>query len=237
MIRRGMIGRVVDGLADWASGVAWWFRAFVRRESPQAFVEPGPDAGCHTPLVLLPGIWERWQYLVPLARALNAHGHPAWLVPALGSNGGPLAPASGVVADFLIERQLTDVILVAHSKGGLIGKLVMLDPRVSDRVRGMVALSTPFQGSSLAWPIFRRSPLGIFAPKGSVIVELAAQQQVNARIISVQPIHDQVIPEGSTLPGARNVTLEMTGHFRPLRDATVHRTVHQLVHELEGTSR
>ncbi len=58
---------------------------------------------------------------------------------------------------------------------------------------------------------------------------------MNARIVSLQPNHDQVIPEGSELPGARNVTLEMAGHFRPMRHATVHRTIHEQVHELEGT--
>ena len=230
-----MIRRVLSGLTDWVFGVAWWFRAFFLHESPDAFVEPGPDPECHTPVVLLPGIWEPWQYLVPLARALNAEGHPAWLIPALGSNGGHIAPAATIVADFLIAHDLREVTLVAHSKGGLIGKVVMLDPTVADRVRGMVALSTPFQGSSLAWPIFRRSPLGIFAPKGSTIVDLAAQRDVNARIVSLQPNHDQVIPEGSELPGARNVTLEMAGHFRPMRHATVHRTIHEQVHELEGT--
>lgn len=228
-----MIRQAVSGLVDWTYGSAWWLRAFFRGESPDAFIEAGPDEGCHTPLVLLPGIWEPWQYLVPLARALNAEGHPAWLVPALGSNGAPIAATAKIVADFLVANDLTGVILVAHSKGGLVGKAVMLDPAVAGRVRGMVALSTPFQGSSLSWPIFRRSPLGIFAPTGPTIVDLAAQSDVNSRIVSLQPYHDQVIPEGSELPGARNVILEMAGHFRPLREATVHRTIHELVHELE----
>lgn len=230
-----LIRRAADGLVDWTHGVAWWFRAFTRRDTPDAFTEAGPDEQCHTPLVLLPGIWERWQYLVPLARALNAEGHPVHLIPALGSNGGPLEPAARTVADFLARHDLTEVILVAHSKGGLIGKLVMLDPAVTDRVKGMVALSTPFGGSSLAWPIFARSPLGLFAPRGAVITGLAAQREVNSRIVSLQPAHDQVIPEGSALPGARNATLEVAGHFRPLRNAAVHRVMHEWVHRLEGT--
>ena len=228
MIREG-----VDGLVDWFYGVAWWHRAHLRRESPTAFIDPGPDAHCHTPLVLLPGIWEPWQYLVPLAKALNAEGHPAWLIPALGSNGSPIASAATIVADFLLAHDLEGVVLVAHSKGGLVGKAVMLEPSVAGRVRGLVALSTPFKGSSLAWPIFRRSPLGIFAPTGSTINDLAAQQDVNARIVSIQPRHDQVIPEGSALPGAHNVTLELSGHFRPLRDPSVHRIIHESVHELQ----
>lgn len=232
-----MIRRAAAGVLDWIVGVGWWLHAFTRRGTPDAFAEPGPDPSHSTPLVLLPGIWERWTYLVPLARALNGHGHPAHLIGALGANGAPLDVAAGVVARFLVERDLHGVIFVAHSKGGLIGKRVMLDPGVADRVRGMVALSTPFAGSSLAWPIFNRSPLGVFAPTGPAIIDLAAQRDVNARIISLQPIHDQVIPQGSRLEGARNVTLPVAGHFRPLRNHEVQRTIHRLVHELEITPR
>ncbi len=228
----GRLSRAFVGLADWAYGIGWWLRAFSRTGTPDAFRDPGPDPDHHTPLVLLPGIWERWPYLVPLARSLNAAGHPVHLIEALGANGSPLPVAERIVADYLSEQQLADVILVAHSKGGLIGKLAMLDPSCAERIRGMVALSTPFGGSSLSWPIFGRTPLGVFAPRGAAITELAAQQEVNARIISLQPTHDQVIPDGSRLDGARNVTLEASGHFRPLRDAEVHRVIHELVHEL-----
>ncbi len=229
--------RTAHGAIDWAFGVGWWVRTQFVRGTPDAFTAPGPDAAHAMPLVLLPGIWERWTFLDPLARALNGYGHPVYLIAALGNNGMPLDASSALVARFLIERDLPEVILVAHSKGGLIGKLVMLDPQVAGRVRGMVALSTPFAGSSLAWPIFKRSPLGIFAPRGRAIVDLAAQREVNARIISLQPTHDQVIPEGSRLEGARNVTLEVAGHFRPLRNPAVHRTIHDLVHELEAQPR
>ncbi|GAA0351842.1 esterase/lipase family protein [Micropruina glycogenica] len=228
-----MIRQALAGLVDWAYGVGWWAHALTAGGSPDALTEPGPDTAHHTPLVLLPGIWERWQYLEPLARTLHGYGHPVHFVPALGSNGAPLDASARVVADFLAERGLTEVMLVAHSKGGLIGKLVMLDPDAGARVCGMVALSTPFGGSSLAWPVFRRSPLGVFSPRGRPILDLSAQRDVNARIVSLLPTHDQVIPEGSKLAGARNVTLEVGGHFRPLRDVGVHRAIHDAVHELE----
>ncbi|MFT3862268.1 lipase family alpha/beta hydrolase [Micropruina sp.] len=228
MIRRGLYG-----LIDWGIGVGWWLQALTRGGTPDAFTEPGPDPAHHTPVVLLPGIWERWPYLEPLARALHAEGHPVHLIASLGSNGSPLEVAAKTVAAFLAERELTGVLLVAHSKGGLIGKLVMLDPEAGRRVRGLVALSTPFAGSSLARPIFRGSPLGVFSPRNRTIIDLSAQRAVNARIVSLLPTHDQVIPEGSRLDGARNVTLEVGGHFRPLRNAQVHRAIHQQLHELD----
>ena len=77
----------------------------------------------------------------------------------------------------------------------------------------------------------------MFSPKARAITDLSARRDVNARIVSLLPTHDQVIPEGSRLEGARNVTLDVAGHFRPMRDHTVHETIHELVHELEEAPR
>jgi len=128
-------------------------------------------------------------------------------------------------------------VLVAHSKGGLIGKRVLLDAAAAGRVRGLVAVATPFGGSSLSFGALARTPLGLFAPAGAAIAALTGERSVNRRIVSLAPAWDQVIPEGSRLPGARNVTLDAGGHFRPLADPRVHSLIHTEVHALAaGTS-
>ncbi|MGL1316129.1 esterase/lipase family protein, partial [Vibrio parahaemolyticus] len=82
---------------------------------------PGrPDdltTGTKRPLVLLPGIYETWRFLQPLADALYARGHPVHVVAGLGSNRRPIAESARQVADLLVGRDLSDVVLVAHSKG------------------------------------------------------------------------------------------------------------------------
>src|SRR3546814_5950065 len=55
-----------------------------------------------------------------------------------------------------------------------------------------------------------------FSPRDRTILSLARQEHVNARITSVFGRFDPHIPEGSDLPGARNVLLETGGHFRIL---------------------
>ena len=80
-----MIRQALAGLVDWAYGVGWWAHALTAGGSPDAFTEPGPDTAHHTPLVLLPGIWERWQYLEPLAGLNIALGYglgARWRSPA-----------------------------------------------------------------------------------------------------------------------------------------------------------
>lgn len=150
----------------------------------------------------------------PLITALHARGHPVHVVDALRRNRRPVAEMAERVTEFLEVHDLTDVILVAHSKGGLAGKLVMTG-RAAGRVRSMLAVATPFGGSRYARMIPVRT-LRAFSPEDPSIVSLARQLDVNERIVSIYASFDPHIPEGSELAGAKNVRLETGGHFRIL---------------------
>jgi dihydrofolate reductase len=217
--------------ADWAYALRRQASAVIDR-SPAAALRAGGDPACSQPVVLLPGIWETWRFLAPLGRSLAAAGHPVHPVAGLGWNGRGLDESAAIVADYLAGQQLHHVLLVAHSKGGLIGKGVMLNPEAGRRVCGMVAVCSPFGGSSLSIPVFARSPLGLFAPTGPAIAALAEERAVNRRVVSIASSWDEMVPEGSTLPGGRNLTLDLAGHFRPMADARVHALVHRALHEL-----
>lgn len=204
---------------DWMHVLGRQAAALVDRTPPDALAD-----GDRTPVVLVPGIWEPWRYLLPLARRLHAHGHPVHPLPGLGWNGRPLPDSVERAAQGLDALGVRRPVLVAHSKGGLIGKALMVDAlarRRPDAPLGMVALAAPFGGSRLSWAVLARTPLGLFAPAGAAIVALAADRTVNARIVSVAPAWDEMIPEGSHLDGARNITLAIGGHFLPLADAGV----------------
>jgi hypothetical protein len=114
---------------------------------------------------------------------------------------------------------LRDVVLVAHSKGGLIGKRVMVSP-AGERVAGMVAVATPFAGSRWARFMIGRA-LRSFAPHDPVLLALAAELEVNERVTAVYPRFDPHIPETGHLVGATNIELPLSGHFRPLGDHTL----------------
>ena len=212
--------RIVDAALDWVHLARTWPRSFLDRTSTDAL-----ESGDRTPVVLLPGIWETWRYLLPLARALHRAGHPVHPVPALRLNGAPLDASTDVVAEALAQHPSTRVVRVAHSKGGLIGKRLMLHPGVSGRIEGLVALCSPFGGSKLALPILSRTPLGLFSPANAALMALAAEREVNARIVSIGASWDEMVPNGTHVDGARNITLPVSGHFRPLAMASVHELV------------
>ncbi|WP_074696453.1 esterase/lipase family protein [Microbacterium testaceum] len=209
-----------------ARDAGWWAQDYVYavRAQARALRDRGaPDslaAGEGTPIVLLPGIYETWRFMEPLARALHDRGHPVHVVTELGGNRRPIAESAGRVAELLVARGLDDVLLVAHSKGGLIGKHVMAFSPAGTRVRGMVAVATPFGGSRYS-RLMPTPSLRAFASGDATMRALAASADVNTRIVSIFGPFDPHIPEGSELAGARNIVLARGGHFRVLEDPRV----------------
>lgn len=169
--------------------------------------------GAGAPVVLLPGIYETWLFMRPVAEALHAAGHPVHVVAGLGRNRRTVVQAAAVVAAYLAAEDLHEVILVAHSKGGLIGKYLMMSESVGDRIDRMVAIAAPFSGSSLARYTVLPS-LRALSPADPMVRLLVDEQFVNARITSVFGSFDPHIPDGCSLPGATNIPLRAAGHFR-----------------------
>ncbi|CAH0144137.1 esterase/lipase family protein [Microbacterium foliorum] len=202
-------------IADYVYAAYWQVRAAFDRCDAGSF-----SGGGGVPIVILPGVYETWRFMQPLITALHERGHPVHVVDALERNQRPIREAAAAVTAFLDASGLTDVILVAHSKGGLAGKLAMAGPAGS-RVRAMVAVATPFGGSRYARLLPVRS-LRAFAPRHPSILGLAARGDLDDRIVSVFGRFDPHIPEGSELRGARkNVRLDTGGHFRVLADPRV----------------
>lgn len=174
------------------------------------------DGGERRPVLIIPGVYENWRFMLPLIEGLHDAGHPVHVLPDLGHNVRPIAEGALAVRHFLEIKNLRGVAVVAHSKGGLIGKLAMTRELAGQaRIAVVVAIGTPFGGARLArylpWPALR--PL---IPGHSSLVELAGAQAVNERVVSIYSTFDPHIPEGSELPGATNIPLPLPGHFRIL---------------------
>ena len=199
----------------------WWVRdyAYAAHWQVRAVLAPRGEAeyrdGEGRAVLVVPGIWETWAFLRPLIARVHAEGHPVHVLSALRWNGRPVEAAARDVAEYLERHDLRDVVIVAHSKGGLIGKYVMALLDETRRVRSMVAVCAPFSGSRYArWlPL---SSLRAFSPRDATTLLLTRNAEVNSRIVSIYGEFDPHIPEGSELPGAENVRLPAGGHFRIL---------------------
>lgn len=165
-------------------------------------------------IVFVPGIYEANEYVRPLARAFNGAGYPV-------SSGYLGKRTRGPVADLAAEllrriEGLGPVIILGHSKGGLIGRAALAS---SDEVLGLITIATPWRGSVLAWPFPRRTALGRLAPGGADSALGWSQERemgIRERIWSIRPASDPHIPFAADLDGAHNVVVPAVGHFRPL---------------------
>lgn len=205
-----MLREAVWWIRDYAYAAHWQLRAIVSHNDPAVF-----RSGDRTPIVVIPGVFETWRFLQPLIGELHDRGHPVHVVDALAWNRRPVAEAAGHVGRYLEQHDLRGVVLVSHSKGGLVGKYAMTLGANAGRIDAMLAVAAPFGGSSYARFLVLPS-LRMFRPRDATILALAREAAVNARIVSVFGRFDPHIPGGSRLDGATNVELDTGGHFRVL---------------------
>jgi hypothetical protein len=222
--RRGWMTWLDYWLAGW-----WGIRSWFSRRPPARWSE-----GARDPVVLLPGVYERWSYLLRIGGRLNADGHPVHTVPRLGRNVAPIPHAAAVVRARLEELDLRNVVLVAHSKGGLIGKHVLAFDDPDGRVRSLVAIATPFAGSVMA-DYMVVPALRAFRRTDPVIVALAGQTGPDRKITAIAAEFDAHIPAGATLAGGENLFVPVIGHFRVLQHPVVIDAVVQAVDREPGT--
>ncbi|WP_375426107.1 esterase/lipase family protein [uncultured Friedmanniella sp.] len=219
-------------LTDYGYVAAWLARAVVARGTPEDLLTP-PVAEPGPPVLLVPGVYENWRFLQPVGVRLYRAGHPVHVLDGLGWNTGTIAEAAGVVGAYLERLDLSDVTVIAHSKGGLIVKYALADAATRRRVRRLVAVNSPFNGSW--WATYLPLPaVHVFAPRGRVIRELAAQAAANASITSLYSAFDPHIPETGHLDGAENVVLRTVGHFRPLVDPVTLATIDEVLSRPNG---
>ena len=95
------------------------------RPTPQRWRRGSPKLA---EVVLLPGVYEHWTFLRPLGDALSAAGHRVRVVHGLGSNRRAVVQTAERLGRALAARPAPAAgrVLVAHSKGGLIGKQLLV---------------------------------------------------------------------------------------------------------------
>jgi len=213
--RMGVLGALGWWARDYAYA-AWRQLAILGASRSRSAWRTGDPA--KPEVVLLPGVYEHWSFLRPLGDAVNAAGHRVAVVHGLGPNRRPIVETSERLARALGRVQVPAAgrVIVAHSKGGLIGKHLLVDGRGEALgIRGVVAICTPFAGARRA-RLFTDPSIRALLPGDETIVMLADAASVNSRIVSIFGPFDPHIPDGSALDGATNVRVPVAGHFRVL---------------------
>jgi len=185
--------------------------AFLYRKPPKHYL--GYVIKDKAPVILIPGILEKWGFLKGLGDKISLEGHPVYIIPKLGYNLKDIPKSAKTVREIIEEKDIGNAVIVAHSKGGLIGKYLLSFLNADGRVRKMISIATPYSGTSLV-KYLPSKQLKDFRTDSEIIKALQSHKEANKKIISVSPIFDNHVWEGSLLEGAENITVDEKGHHK-----------------------
>jgi len=205
---------------DYLYALTWQLRALGRSRPPV----PDTNAKNGTPVILIPGVYEPWLFMEPIANALQLTDHPVYYVEELGYHTMQIDLAAQAVRRLINKHRLKNVSVIAHSKGGLVGKYLLSHYNSDAAVTQLIAIATPFSGSIYArWWLL--NTVRTLSPRNPLIRELQAILTVNAQTISIYGQFDPHIPGGSHLENAVNIKVPCMGHFRILNQTAVKEAV------------
>jgi len=230
--------RLIYNQYFWLLDYAYVLRAQLSNASSRSDAQTyrNPDATGPS-VILIPGIYEKWQFMEPVARLLRHHSYDVHVVEGLGYNRQSIEDMARAVSDYIDQAQLREIVIIAHSKGGLIGKYLLMNANTPGNIKGLIALNTPFSGSLYAYLFLLFKSIRIFTPRSPILTYLAHNRQVNTSIVSIYGRFDPHIPRGSRLEGAHNIKLETYGHFRIVDDPLVHNAILDALTYLDSTFR
>ncbi|OGI59588.1 hypothetical protein A3F19_03385 [Candidatus Nomurabacteria bacterium RIFCSPHIGHO2_12_FULL_37_29] len=215
------MNKLITWIKDYAHLFSGLIIAYSKRTPPKHYLEHIVHG--KIPVIILPGVLMRWAFLKPIADHISLLGHPIYIIPKLGNNSENIPMSAERVRQVIEENNLKNVIIVAHSKGGLISKYLLLHEDPDKRIKGVIAIATPFHGSSIS-KFIPYSFIQELAINSNIIHHLANHPEVNKKIVSIIPSYDNHVwhPKGSYLEGAmQNINVEVAGHHKILRDKIV----------------
>ncbi len=211
-------------IKDYLHLVQGHWRMFKFKEPPKHYL--GYVFQGKAPLILVPGVHSTWPFLKPIADKLSLLGHPVYILPRLGYNTFKISASAKIVRDLIEEKNLKNAVIIAHSKGGLIGKKVLISQNRDNRVKKLIAIATPFGGSEIV-KYLPLKPLKDLHPKNKTILNLQKNTKVNSNIVSIYGLWDNHVwpTESCHLVGAKNIKVNVLGHHKILNSSQVLRAI------------
>lgn len=182
------------------------------------------------PIIFIPAVFTTWRFAKRIIDVLSLRGHPIYVIRDFGYHRHPVPESAEMVRRLIEEKNLHDVVLVAYSKGGLVGKYILVFLNNDHRVKKLIAIATPFGGSSAA-RLIPVKPIRELSPQSPVINMLRQHTEVNGNIVSIYGVFDNHVwpVESCRLDGARNIQLEEYGHHAILGSKKLREVISEIV--------
>jgi pimeloyl-ACP methyl ester carboxylesterase len=241
------LGReVADNVADSGHAAVYLRQLFRGNRAPRA-ERPDravvPSGAGQTPVLLIHGYLATRGSLHLLERHLVDRGHIVISYPLGTVNWGDIRDSAGLIArkveSIVAQTGVTQIDVVGHSLGGLVGLYYLKRLGGRHRVRRLIMLGTPTQGTWSALFGLVTAPLGLASlqllPGSPFLRELAEMPlPKGAEVVSIGAIRDWLAPLSTTvLDGVRHIALP-TDHSGLLVDAEVAEVVAGLLATKQG---
>lgn len=188
------------------------------------------------PVFVIHGYLASWRITKKIADDISSKGYSVYVFPQLGRNTKSFPESLEIIEDVIEKNKLKEIIIVGYSKGGLIGKSLLIKQKNTDKIKGLITVATPFYGSKFA-NYFKFLKSNEFYPDNKLIKDLLADEEVNNKIIAISSSHDSAIihEKKATLPGARkNISVNTFGHVGIVLDKETRKKVIESVEELSN---
>ncbi len=182
-----------------------------------ANIPPEWDKGTKGNILLIQGFNERAYFLNYLANRLNASGYRIIIFPF--NTHASVKVIAEEITKKLSPLNLKNIVVVSHSKGGLIAKYLLDNyEEVNKMVEKVFTIATPYHGSILAH--LRYGHLTELLPESQFIRNSHKINTNNCRIVNIYPqLDNHILPNSSLiLDGAENIQIKVIGHTRIVED-------------------
>jgi triacylglycerol esterase/lipase EstA (alpha/beta hydrolase family) len=166
-------------------------------------------------VVLIPGFHESNYCFLDLGNQLNKHGYRIVTIPDFKST-ELVKTISAKLERFLATLNDSNIMLVSHSKGGIVAKYFLDNSAQSHKIKYSVSIATPYLGSFLAKLKYHN--IWELSPDSELMKKLNRNASNNSKIINLYPKFDNhILPNKNLLlEGADNIKLDVNGHTRIL---------------------
>lgn len=186
-------------------------RSYLIRTPPSDWSQGGKGN-----VLLINGWTETWAFFLEIGDFANSLGYRVDVPEGVGRNREDIFVIAEKIESYIIEEDLTDIVIICHSRGGYPAKLLLNDQEINKRIKKVIAVTVPFHGTK--WRSLRIGNLSSMIPDQVTLQKLRLDKD-NEKIISVRVSFDNhIIPfDSPILPGAENIEIPMVGHTRVLQ--------------------
>jgi triacylglycerol lipase len=234
------VGRELAGSVTDSGHAAVYLRQLMRgNRAPHAQAAPTTPDAARPPVLLIHGYLATRGSLHLLERHLADRGHIVISYPlGFPVNLGDIRDSAGLIArkveSIVAQTGVTEIDVVGHSLGGLVGLYYLKRLGGRHRIRRLILLGSPTQGTWSALLGLVTAPLGLASlqllPGSPFLRELGEMPlPKGADVVSIGAIRDWMAPLSTTvLDGVRHIALP-TGHSGLLVDGEVAKVVADLL--------